>query len=151
MDERVQSFHSWLAVNAPHISSLTVNWDTDPEPSVEELIKTCISTCCNAAPLQDLVIASTVEYVDFPTLIWLLPASPTLRFLHLDFHLYNDFLSVDVPLQQFTALSCLSLRNFYGLNFAPGCWLPNSLTHVKIEDLQHGFPTQASWRTRQPH
>ena len=77
-----------------------------------------------------------------------------LRALYLDFTRFTDPLTIDVPLQQFTALSRLSL-NFYSddiARFPPGCCLPKSLTYLNLDSLDEGMPTsQASWRARQRH
>ena len=138
LDATLRSLHSWLAVNAQHLTSFSMDVEGAVDPA---LFMGCLIACCAAAPLVKLRVAIDVD-MGMPTLAWLLSVRSTLRQLELNMRLDEPFclLTIDTPLQQCTALASLMVW-CKDLVFEPGAALPRSLTSLELKFL-NGLPSQ---------
>ena len=134
---RLRSLRDWLAANSPPVVNFVLD-SSRHEMTVTQfyILLDCLSRCCLVAPLQQLSVHFGYGSRTLTTLAWLLPVQGTLRQLSLV--ISNTPVAIDVPLQQFTALTTLQ-HHCGALQFGAGCWLPSSLTYLNLSNLE-GLP-----------
>ena len=139
-EARVQNLRDWLAANEPAIADFSFLDCLETTEIGLPLLMDFLATLCSVAPLQQLSVDFGYGSPPQPTLDWLLLVQGTLRQLRLDAS--STPVAVDVPLQEFTGLSALTVL-CSGMVFAAGCWLPSSLTNLFLSNLA-GLPNQVS-------
>ena len=136
-DAALSSLLHWLGMNSLHLTTFSLDICKDANPT---LIMGCLTACCAAAPVEELTVDIKTD-AQLPTLAWLVRVRSTLRVLCIELPLTGAPLTVDMPLQQFTALQSMTCTD---LTFARGCRLPSSLTYLHLKGLQRGLPSQVT-------